>query len=312
MSSLPGTESVAKEVTRVTSAKRSFSQKKVSIPRQALRQETAWHWRLGSVLMVVLLASILTPKSDAAVAAAAGLKVPAKPELNVVVIGDFYSYGYATSSEATLRKSVPPTLQALNQVQAANSGVHVNVLFIPLTAATSSSLFDPGNQGALPALIGAVMRSSVVIVGIGGGNAPLAGPMRKVLFGTATPAKAFPQLMTSFYDGYYLYSQTALLDAVAAHAAPGTSIVTLGYPTIPGEQLSSGFTWWSPFTWSTVNQQQANMSDQLVSALNTANEQATSIVAAAHSGLHFLYADLSGAMQGTGPSGSQQGQGGHA
>ena len=292
----------------MTRAKRSFSQKMRIPRRQALRRAQAWHWRLGSALMVVLLAAMVAPKSDAAAAATAGPKVPAKPKLNVVVIGDFYSYGYATNSEATLRKSVPPTLQALNEVQAANSGVQVNVLFIPVAMATSSSLFDTGNQAGLPALIRAVAHSSVVIVGIGGGNAPLARPMRSVLFGTAAAAKAFPQLMTTFDDGYYLYSQTALLDAVAAHAAPGTSIVTLGYPAIQGEQRSSGFTWWSPYTWSTVNQQQANMSDQLVSAMNTANGQATSIVAAAHSGLHFLYADLSGAMQG-GPSGSQQGQG---
>ena len=244
--------------------------------------------------MVVLLAGFLVPKPEAAFAATAGQKPPAKPELNVVVIGDFYSYGYATSPDAALRKSVPPTLQALDQVQAADSGVKVNVLFIPVPVATSSALFDPGNQ-ELPALIRAVRDSSVVIVGIGGGNAALAGPMRSVLFGNAASAKAFPQLMTRFYDGYYLYAQTALLNAVAANAAPGTSIVTLGYPAVSGKQGASGFTWWSPFTSSTVNQQQANMSDQLVSALNVANQQATSIVAAAHSGLHFLNADLSAA-----------------
>ena len=62
--------------------------------------------------MVVLLAGILIPKPEAAFAATGGHKVPAKPELNVVVIGDFYSYGYATSSDAALRKSLPPTLQA--------------------------------------------------------------------------------------------------------------------------------------------------------------------------------------------------------
>jgi hypothetical protein len=261
--------------------------------------------------MVLMLASILTPKSDAAAATTAGPKIPAKPKLNVVVIGDFYSYGYATSSVAALRNSAPPTLQVLNQVQAADRGVQVNVLFIPVTAATSGALFDSENQAKMPALIDAVAHSSVVIVGIGGGNAALAGPMRSVLFGTAASAKAFPQLMTSFDDGYYLAAQTVLLDAIAAHAASGTSIVTLGYPTTQGRQLSSGFTWWSPYTGSTVSEQQANMSDQLVSALDTANEQATSIAAAAHSGLHFLYADLSNAMQGTGPS-SSQGQGGPA
>jgi len=243
--------------------------------------------------MVALLASILIPK-PAAFAATTGHKTPAKPELNVVVIGDLYSYGYATSSAAALRKSVPPTLQALNEVQAANRGVKLNVLFIPVPVA--------GNQAELPALIRAVRDSSVVIVGVGGGNAALAGPMRSVLFDSAAPARAFPQLMTRFYDGYYLSAQTALLDAVASLAAPGTSIVTIGYPAISTEQGASGFAWWSPFTWGTVSQQQANMSDQLIAALNTANQQATSIVAATHAGLHFLDADLSGAL-----SSSQQG-----
>ena len=258
--------------------------------------------------MVGAIGFVLAPKS---VAEAAELKAPVKPQLNVVDIGDLYSYGYATSTESTLRKSAPPTLQALNQVQAANSDVRLKVLFIPVTAATSSALFDSGNN-ELPALINAVAHSSVVIVGVGGGNTPLAGSMRSVLFGTAAPADTFPQLMTSFDDGYYLYNQEGLLSAIAAHAAPGTSIVTLGYPSIAGKQGTSGFSWWSPYTWGTVSQAQANMSDQLVSALNTADGQATSLVAAAHPNLHFLYADLSGAMLGTGPSGSatssQQGQ----
>jgi len=52
MSSLPGTGSVAKEVTRVARVKRSRSQKKVSVRRrQAVQREPAWHWRLGSVLI---------------------------------------------------------------------------------------------------------------------------------------------------------------------------------------------------------------------------------------------------------------------
>ena len=291
-------------------AKRSRPKKtKVNIRRRkAGQREPAWHWRLGSLLMVGAIGFVLAPKS---VAEAAELKAPVKPQLNVVDIGDLYSYGYATSTESTLRKSAPPTLQALNQVQAANSDVRLKVLFIPVTAATSSALFDSGNN-ELPALINAVAHSSVVIVGVGGGNTPLAGSMRSVLFGTAAPADTFPQLMTSFDDGYYLYNQEGLLSAIAAHAAPGTSIVTLGYPSIAGKQGTSGFSWWSPYTWGTVSQAQANMSDQLVSALNTADGQATSLVAAAHPNLHFLYADLSGAMLGTGPSGSatssQQGQ----
>ena len=255
-------------------AKRSRPKKtKVNIRRRkAGQREPTWHWRLGSLLMLGAIGFVLAPKS---VAEAAELKAPVKPQLNVVDIGDLYSFGYATSTESALRKSAPPTLQALNQVQAANSGVRLNVLFIPVTAASSSALFDSGNN-ELPALINAVAHSSVVIVGVGGGNSPLAGSMRSVLFGTSAPADAFPQLMNSIDDGYYLYSEEGLLSAIAAHAAPGTSIVTLGYPAISGKQGTSGFSWWSPYTWGTVSQAQANMSDQLVSALNTADGQATS------------------------------------
>jgi len=79
--------------------------------------------------MLALLAPILLPRPDAA-AAATG---PAKPRLNVVVIGDFFSYGYADSADPALQRSAPPTLQALNQIQAANPGVQVSVLFIPVT-----------------------------------------------------------------------------------------------------------------------------------------------------------------------------------
>jgi len=250
--------------------------------------------------MLALLAPILLPRPDAA-AAATG---PAKPRLNVVVIGDFFSYGYADSADPALQRSAPPTLQALNQIQAANPGVQVNVLFIPVPEATSASLFQPtprSTSSAPPVLIKAVSHASVVIVGVGSSNAGLAASMRAVLFGDSVSENAFSRLMAAFDNGSFLRAQTALLDAIAANAAPGASIVTLGYPTILGEQLPSGFTWWSPFTWTAISQQRANMSAQLVSALNTANDQATRIAAAQHSGLHFLYADLSGAMQGAGP-----------
>ena len=285
------------------SAKRSHSQENRYRSQLVLGPGTAWPWRLASLLMLALLAAILLPQPDAA-AATGGPKVPAKPALNVVVIGDFYSYGYASSADRALQRSTPPTLQALGQIQAANPGVQVNVLFIPVSEATSSALFQPtrlSTSSVRPALIKAVSHASVVIVGVGANNASLAASMRAVLFGGSISEQAFSRLMTAFDNGSVLRAQTALLGTIAANAAPGTSIVTLGYPTVLGEQLSSGFTWWSPFTWTAVSQQQANRSAQLVSALNTANDQATRIAAAQHSGLHFLYADLSGAMQGAGP-----------
>jgi hypothetical protein len=299
---------VVKEVRFVTSGKRSHSQEKGHILRLTLVPGASWYWRLCSLLLLAILVSILIPRPSAALAATAGPKAPPKPNLNVVVIGDFYSYGYATSADKTLQDSAPPTLQALNQIQAANRAVQMNVLFIPVSYATSASLFltqNAGTPAALPALIRAVRRANVVIVGLGGGNDNLAASMRSVLFGAGAAPKSFSRLMGSFENGAYLRAQTDLLNAIAAQAAPGTSIITLGYPNMLGEQLPSGFAWWSPFTWATVSQQQANMSDQLVSALDTADQQATSITAAGHSGLHFLYANLSSAMQGQGSFGSQ-------
>jgi hypothetical protein len=291
----------------VIRTKRSDSQENGHLSRLALGLDVAWPWRLASVLMLAFLAVILIPQPDAAMAAASHPKAPAKPALNVVVIGDFYSYGYADSADHALQRSAPPTLQALNQIQAANPGVRLNVLFIPVSEATRVSLFRPtriSTSFVRPALIRAVSHASVVIVGLGASNARLAASMRAVLFGGSISEKAFSRLMTAFDNGSVLRAQTALLNTIAANAAPGTSIVTLGYPTVLGEQLPSGFTWWSPYTWTAVSQRQANRSAQLVSALDTANDQATRIAAAQHSGLHFLYADLSGAMQGTGSIGA--------
>jgi hypothetical protein len=290
---------MAKEVKRVTSVKRSHSQTDGLVPGLALRPGAAPRWRLLSSLMLALLAAILLVRPSAAIAQTGGAKTQAKPVLNVVVIGDFYSYGYAYSADPALRGSVPPTLQALNQIQAANPGIQVNVLFIPVKDAT---------RNWLPPVVNSVRDANIVIVGVGANDARFTDSMRTILFGTAASAKAFPQLMAVFDNGSFLQAQAAFLSEIAARAAPGASIVTLGYPTVLPEQLPSGFTWWSPFRWTSISQQQANMSNQLVSALNTANDQATSIAAAHHSGLHFLYADLSGALQGKGPFGPQPGR----
>jgi hypothetical protein len=90
--------------------------------------------------------------------------------------------------------------------------------------------------------------------------------------------------------------------------SPGASIVTLGYPKVLPEQVPSGLSWWSPFSWTAISQQRADMANQLVSALNTANNEATSVVAVQHASLHFLYADISGALQGKGPFKPQRGK----
>ena len=284
----------------MTGIKRSHSRQQGQDPRRALALAGARQWRLFSLLMLVLLAAVLLVGPASAKTGSAG--APAKPALNVVVIGDFYSYGYAHSTDPALRRTAPPALQALNQIQAANPGVQINVLFIPVKDAVSGGLYrtsGPGAQSGQPALISAVGNASIVIVGAGVGNARFAEWMRNVLFGTAGSAKKFARSMTVFNDGSYLQAQTALLGDIATRVAASASIVTVGYPRVLPERLSSGLTWWSPYSWSAISQQQANASDQLASALDTANDQATSITAAHHPGMYFLYADLSGALKGT-------------
>src|SRR6266699_4173782 len=199
---------------RVIITMRSRPKEKRSGSRIALRRGPAWRWRLVSSLVLAILAAILLVRPGPAVARAESLKARPGPALNVVVIGDFYSYGYASSADPDLRSSAPPTLQALNQIQAANQGVQVNVMFLPVADATKAMLYHPLNPGTRlvePPQITAVKHANVVIVGVGAGNARFARWMRTVLFGaTSASAKAFPQFMTRFDDGSYLGAQTAL------------------------------------------------------------------------------------------------------
>jgi hypothetical protein len=225
------------------------------------------------------------------------------PTLNVAVIGDVYSYGYSASSDVALRHSVPPTLQALNQIQAANPRVRIEVLFIPVATAVGGGLsrtVGSGKQGVQSALIDAVRSANVVIDGLAVGNARFASMMRSVLFDAGASSKTLLQLTSVFGTGAYLQAETALLSDIAKRVAPGSAIVTLGYPKVMAQPQSSGsLAWWSPFTGGTISQQQASMSDQLTSALDTANDQATSIIGAKYSRLHLLFTDFSAAASGS-------------
>jgi hypothetical protein len=291
--------------------KRSRPDKAGSAPGLGVLPGPAWYWRLfGSLMLLALLAAILVVRPGAAMAQAA------KPSLNVAVIGDFYSYGYAASANPALRLSAPPTLQALNQIQVANPGVHLNVMFLPVVDATKARLYqgvDPGTRLAAPPQINAVKKANIVIVGVGATDTGFTTWMKTVLFGGTLPsAKVSAGFMASFDNGSYLQSQSTLLSDIAARVSPGASIVTLGYPKVVPEQVPSGLSWWSPFSWTAISQQRADMANQLVSALNTANNEATSVVAVQHASLHFLYADISGALQGKGPFKPQRGKNGAA
>jgi hypothetical protein len=96
---------------------------------------------MPAAIVGVLLA---LPPADAT--PAHGGKRAARLTLNVVVVGDFFSYGYAKSADPTLRLSVPPTLAALNQIQLANQGVQIRVLFIPVWESTWDDLYKSSGR----------------------------------------------------------------------------------------------------------------------------------------------------------------------
>ena len=257
------------------------------------------------LLVLAMLATVLfvwpgVANADRTSPAARSVSLPI---LNVAVIGDFYSYGYSASADAALRHSVPPTLQALNQIQAANPRVRIQVLFIPVAAAVGGGLSRTPGSGKQPgqsALIDEIRSANVVIDGLAVGNARFASMMRSVLFDARGSAQTLMRLASVFGTGVYLKSEAALLGSIATRVAPGSSIVTVGYPKVIPRRLSSGsLVWWSPFTGGTVSQQQASMSDQLASALDTANDQATSITGAKYPRLHLFFTDLSAAASGS-------------
>lgn len=290
-----------KGVTRVIRTRGTHRRpREWNIPLLALGPTLKWPWRVFSVVMMGLLGGFLLAPGAAL--------AKTETSLNVVVLGDPFSFGYATSANAALREAAPPTLAALNQIQTANPGVQLNVVFIPLKDASTPALNHPAGTGAFTGqspLIKSVSQASIVIVGLGAGNASLAAPMRSVLFSPSASQPAFTQLMTAFDNGSYLRSQSALLAEVAADTAPGTAVITLGYPNVKAQQHGSSLALWSPYSWTMISQQQANMSDQLVSALNTSNQLATSIASVQHPKLRFVFANLSGAAQAAGSASSQ-------
>lgn len=127
---------------------------------RVLESGRAGYWPLASVLMLAVIVGVLLalPSANAANAnGATGANVtsantPVRRTLDVVVIGDFFSYGYANSADPALRLSVPPTLAALNQVQLADQSLQLHVLFIPVSEATWGKLYgDRGRAHSMPA-----------------------------------------------------------------------------------------------------------------------------------------------------------------
>lgn len=250
---------------------------------------------------------------------------PAKATVKVTVIGDSFTSGeganaatYRTAPVTTTdesgityqvdtvdpahQSSTAPTLQAINQIKAANPNADIQVTFVPVSGATRDSLYqttNPGTPFEQPPQINAVKGADVVIVGIGGNDARFSQWVSTVLFNAdGTSAQQFPQFMQPLNDGTYVANQIKLLNDVATMAAPDATIVSLGYPKAMPDTIPGTPTWWSPFSWSTISQEEANRSNQLAAALNADNQDASLTAASQHPGQQWLFGDVSTALQG--------------
>ena len=281
---------------------------------------------LGTVLSAAVFAlSAGTALAGADEQPAGPPSTPPKATVKVTVIGDSFTSGeganagtYRTAPVTTTdesgityqvdtvdpahQSSTAPTLQAINQIKAANPGVDIQVTFVPVSGATRDSLYattNPGTPFEQPPQINAVKGADVVIVGIGGNDARFSEWVGTVLFSTdGTSAQQFPQFMQPLNDGTYLANQVKLLNDVANMAAPDATIVSLGYPKAMPDTIPGTPTWWSPFSWSTISQEEANRSNQLAGALNTNNQDASLTAASQHPGQQWLFGDVSTALQG--------------
>lgn len=268
----------------------------------------AWGWPLASVLMLgviigVLLALPSTSAANAKDATSANVtspNTPVRPTLHVVVIGDFFSYGYANSADPALRLSVPPTLSALNQVQLADQGLQLHVLFIPVAEATWGKLYRSSGSGKA-LLINAVKGANVVIAGVGADVPEFATSLRAILFGSHVSAKMYPPMLGVFRNGSYQREETAFLEDLAAREASGGALVTLGVPQVQQARQ----TWWSPLSWSRISRQQAHRTNHLVSVLDTANARATKAAGTQYQDQHLLYADTSATPSGASARGAR-------
>ena len=275
---------------------------------RSLGSGRAWDWPLASVLMLGVIVGVLLalPSTNAANANdttgahVTSANTPVRRTLDVVVIGDLFSYGYANSTDPALRLSVPPTLAALNQVQLADQGLQLHVLFIPVAEATWGKLYKSTGSGQAP-LINAVKGANVVIAGVGADVPEFATSLRAILFGSHVSAKMYPPMLGVFRNGSYQREETAFLEDIAAREASGGALVTLGIPQVQQARQ----TWWSPLSWSTISRRQAHRTNHLVSVLDTANAGATKAAGTQYQDQHLLYADTSATPGGASAHGAR-------
>jgi hypothetical protein len=283
---------------------------------RSMRSGRAWLYPASLLMLAVIVGVLLTlppagatdaRQSGTSAASSTSGRTSAKtppPTLNVVVVGDFYSYGYAASADRALRLAVPPTLAALNQIQLANPRVRMKVLFIPVWEATWNRLYKDSAKGK-PPLINAVRDAKVVIAGVGADVPSFATSLRAIMFGIHVRATMYPPLMGLFKKGSYGREETAYLADVAARESRGGAIVTLGYPLAAQVGHGKSRTWWSGLSWHTISARQARSTNRLVTMLDADNAAATKAAGTQYQDQHLLYADPSAMPSEAGARGTQ-------
>ena len=254
---------------------------------------------------------------------AAPVTTAATPVLKVTIIGDSYTSGEGAGMYNTVtypavnangsssmvtavdpghQSPLAPTLQALQQIQSANPNVNIQVNFVAYSGATRDSMFSPQQPGTpfmQPPQIDAVKNANIVIVGVGGDDINFANWIRTVIGNNeAGTASHFTDYMDPLTDGTYQQAQTDFLNYVASQAAPGASIVSLGYPMVLPQTIPNGAWYNDPRSWSTISQLEVDMSNQLNLGLNTANQAASDNAVPQQPGQQFVYADISNALRG--------------
>ncbi|HEV7652708.1 MAG TPA: hypothetical protein VGP26_31520 [Actinophytocola sp.] len=113
--------------------------------------------------------------------------------------------------------------------------------------------------------------------------------------------------MQQLNDGTYLDNQTRLLNDVSCMGSPNATIVSLGYPKALPSAVPGTPVWYSPFSWSTISQGEADRSNQLATALNTNNQAASAMAASQHPGSSGSTRTWRPRCRGTSCSPSQEG-----
>ncbi|WP_328680857.1 GDSL-type esterase/lipase family protein [Streptomyces sp. NBC_00322] len=238
--------------------------------------------------------------------------------VRITVIGDSYTSGegasagtyktvQVTGAEGSVlnqidpahQSATAPTLRAIDKIAQENPNVTFDVTFVPVSGATRGSLYEtvrPGTEFEHSPQIDAVNDANIVIVGVGGNDAGFGNLARTVVTSReSTTEQEFPNMMGPLQDGTYLSQQAAVYQDIASRAAPGATIVTLGYPKVMPDAIPGGSP--SPVSEMLISNREAQLVNEFGSTINSLNQQATQL-AAQQSGANVTYADVSQALSG--------------